>query len=145
MAIGRFKIISSIGKIISETKNTEFGYGTNDCNLLVLKLLDLRCNTQYFEKGYKQYSTMKEGYKLFVNNGFKNLLDVVLKHCIEVSVPCFGDIAMIGSHGSVVVNHGKILVLDDANKQFVIKDVNEIKEIKFYRPRRGEHGDSSSN
>lgn len=137
MAVGRFKLISDIGKLITRVLNSPFERGINDCNLMVLELIDLRCGTEYHKIGYGNYSTLKEGYALYQSIGMRNLTSIVEKHCEEVSTPIFGDIAMVGnSHGGIVTQTGRVLVLNSEGTEFVIGEIKELEGIRFYRPRK---------
>lgn len=105
MEVQVMKNIINIIKITEEAINTPYEIGKNDCNIIVLKLLDKVCGTEYEKLAVGQYTSITAGKKLFKENGFKNLEDIIKRHCDEVETPIYGDIWIDGLNASIFL-HG---------------------------------------
>jgi hypothetical protein len=102
---------NEIYKIIQDSLDSEYGYGTNDCNLTVLKIIDAIAGTTLANR---TYSNIKEGIAGLKKDGFNNTGEVVEKYCDEVKYTIDGDIwldpdnplimAVVASNRIVAVN-----------------------------------------
>ncbi len=128
------KIHKLVG-IVDQTVQESYLIGTNDCNILVLKTLDLLCDTDYTIKALGKYTSIKEGIQIFKDNGFSGLEDLVLKHCEVVDSPIFGDIYVDGINASVFL-HGSYVQID--HERHVFNNTRIPKELtgKIYRIRK---------
>lgn len=124
--------LSKIVEITDETISKQYEIGSNDCNILILRHLDTMTGSNYAVLAIGQYTTIKDGYKLFKKNGFANIEDVVKTHCTEVDVPIFGDIYINGINASIVLN-GTYLQVDHNNNTFSNVPLPKDLEGTFYR------------
>lgn len=126
--------INKIVEIADDTINNPYVIGENDCNILVLRVIDLLCDTNYTEKA-TGYTSIKEGLKIFKDNGFKDLEELVQKYCTEVEIPILGDIYIDGIMASVFLHETYIEV---NHERHVFQNVHTPKELKgkIYRINR---------
>ncbi len=132
--------IIKIHNIAQECISTDFGLGQNDCNILVLKVIDLVCGTNYTDLAIGKYKTIKAGQKLFTKHELGSLEEICKRHGQEVDTPVFGDIMINGMHGSVVLD-GKYLALNDDSTGFSIAVLPWLHNWKFYRITSAEGGE----
>lgn len=128
------KIHKLVG-IVDQTVQEPYLIGTNDCNILVLKTLDLLCDTDYTSKALGKYTSIKEGLKIFKDNGFSGLEDLVLKYCEVVDSPIFGDIYVDGINASVFL-HGSYVQIDHEHHVFNNTRIPKDLTGKIYRIRK---------
>ncbi|MGC0802077.1 hypothetical protein WKH50_19255 [Pantoea agglomerans] len=126
------KNIIHIIKTTEEAINTPYEIGTNDCNIIVLKLLDRICGTEYEKLAVGQYTSITAGKKLFKKNGFKNLEDMVKRHCVEVDTPIYGDVYIDGLNASIFL-HGSYIEVDHELHKFKSVQVPAGLTGKIYR------------
>lgn len=129
------KNISRLNRIVLNTIDTPYAYGTNDCNILVIKVIDLFCGTQYLDIAYGKYDTIRKGINLLKRNGFMSIEELVLKHADEVTTPIFGDIWIDGLNTSLILHNHTWIALDHENLEFKVERFTEQKG-KFYRIRK---------
>jgi len=124
------KIIEITDDVISR----EYELGQNDCNTLVLRVIDLMAGTDYTNLALGKYKSITGGKKVFRENGFKHLTDLVTRHCTEVPFPIMGDIYIEegGVNASVILNNTYISV-DHENNKFNNKQLPSEMAGKFYR------------
>lgn len=132
--------IIKIHNIAQECISTDFALGQNDCNILVLKVIDLVCGTNYTDLAIGKYKTIKAGQKLFTKHELGSLEEICKRHGQEVDTPVFGDIMINGMHGSVVLD-GKYLALNDDSTGFSIAVLPWLHNWKFYRITSAEGGE----
>lgn len=126
------KNIIKIIKITEEAISTPYQIGKNDCNIIVLKLLDSVCGTEYQNLAIDQYTSITAGKKLFKANGFKNLEDIVSRHCVLVDTPIYGDIYIDGLNASIFL-HGSYIEVDHELHKFKSVQVPAELTGKIYR------------
>ncbi len=132
--------IIKIHNIAQGCISTDFALGQNDCNILVLKVIDQVCGTNYTDLAVGKYKTIKAGQKLFTKHELGSLEDICKRHGQEVDTPVFGDIMINGMHGSVVLD-GKYLALNDDSTGFSIAVLPWLYNWKFYRITPAEGGE----
>jgi len=132
--------IIKIHNIAQECISTDFALGQNDCNILVLKVIDQVCGTNYTDLAIGKYKTIKAGQKLFTKHDLGSLEEICKRHGHEVDTPVFGDIIINGMHGSVVLD-GKYLALNDDSTGFSIAVLPWLHNWKFYRITPAEGGE----
>jgi len=112
--------------------STQFELGQNDCNILVLKVIDQVCGTNYTDLAIGKYKTIKAGQKLFTKHELGSLEDICKLHGVQVDTPVFGDIMVNGIHGSVVLD-GKYIALNNDSTGFNVAVLPWISDWKYYR------------
>jgi len=118
--------IHKIVEIADQTVSTPYVIGQNDCNILVLKVLDLLCNTNYAEKA-TGYTSIKEGLKIFKEHGYDDLEALVQEHCSVVETPILGDIYIDGIQASIFL-HETYIEVD--HERHVFQNVHTPKDLK---------------
>ncbi|MDU5442519.1 MAG: hypothetical protein E6105_06915 [Finegoldia magna] len=124
--------IIKIHNIAQNCISTEFELGQNDCNILVLKIIDQVCGTNYTDLAIGKYKTIKAGQKLFTKHELGSLEDICKQHGVQVETPVFGDIMVNGIHGSVVLD-GKYIALNNDSTGFNVAVLPWLHNWKFYR------------
>jgi len=127
----RYNIIK-IHNIAHTCISTQFELGQNDCNILVLKVIDQVCGTNYTDLAIGKYKTIKAGQKLFTKHELGSLEDICKLHGVQVDTPVFGDIMVNGIHGSVVLD-GKYIALNNDSTGFNVAVLPWISDWKYYR------------
>ncbi|MGX9299883.1 DUF6950 family protein [Pantoea ananatis] len=117
---------------VEEVLSKPYELGTNDCNIIVVKAVDILCDTQYTEKAYGKYSTVKDGLKIFKQNGFEDLEELVATHGSLTEFPIIGDIMIDNLNASIVLND-VVLVVNHQTKQFEVKRLSDFMDKVFYR------------
>lgn len=121
--------------LVDDAVSKPYEYGTNDCNIIVLKLLDLMVGTDYLSLAEGKYKTLQGGLRLFKKNDFKDLEDMVSRHCEVVDRPILGDIYLNGINASVFL-HNTMLQINYEHNQFYVSQIPEELEGKIYRIRK---------
>jgi len=110
--------------------------GTNDCNIIVVKAIDILCDTAYTPIAYGQYTTVKDGLQIFQDNGFEDLEDLVSKHGSVTEFPVIGDIMIDNLNASIVLNDC-VLAVNHTTKQFEVKRLSDFRDKVFYTIKKG--------
>lgn len=133
--------IIKIHNIAQACISTQFELGQNDCNILVLKVIDQVCGTNYTDLAIGKYKTIKAGQKLFTKHELGSLEEICKQHGVQVDTPVFGDIMVNGIHGSVVLD-GKYIALNNDSTGFNVAVLPWLHNWKFYRitPNAGMEG-----
>lgn len=105
--------------------------GTNDCNIIVVRAIDILCDTEYTSIAYGKYTTVKDGLQIFKDNGFEDLEDLVSKHGTITEFPVIGDIMIDNINASIVLNDC-VLAVNHTTKQFEVKRLSEFRSKVFY-------------
>lgn len=105
--------------------------GTNDCNIIVVRAIDILCDTEYTSIAYGKYTTVKDGLQIFKDNGFEDLEDLVSKHGTITEFPVIGDIMIDNINASIVLNDC-VLAVNHTTKQFEVKRLSEFRNKVFY-------------
>jgi len=115
-----------------EVLSKPYELGTNDCNIIVVRAIDILCDTEYTPIAYGKYSTVKDGLKIFTDNGFDDLEALVATHGVITKLPVIGDIMIDNLNASIVLNE-VVLAVNHNTKQFEIKRLSDFKDKVFYR------------
>lgn len=115
-----------------EVISKPYELGTNDCNIIVVRAIDILCDTEYTPIAYGKYSTVKDGLNIFTDNGFDDLEALVAKHGVITEFPVIGDIMIDNLNASIVLND-VVLAVNHTTKQFEIKRLSDFKDKVFYR------------
>jgi len=79
-----------ITDFINETVGHQFGYGHYDCNLQMVKLVDILTGSDHYQKLHKQYSCPKTGFaKSKKEIGFGDTLSFVEHYFEQEEIPSF--------------------------------------------------------
>jgi len=105
--------------------------GTNDCNIIVVRAIDILCDTEYTSIAYGKYTTVKDGLQIFKDKGFEDLEDLVSKHGTITEFPVIGDIMIDNINASIVLNDC-VLAVNHTTKQFEVKRLSEFRNKVFY-------------
>lgn len=115
-----------------EVLSNPYELGTNDCNIIVVKVIDILCDTDYLPIAYGKYSTVKDGLKIFTDNGFDDLEALVATHGVITDFPIIGDIMIDNLNASIVLND-VVLSVNHETKRFEVKRLSDFKDKVFYR------------
>ncbi|WP_447743315.1 DUF6950 family protein [Enterobacter asburiae] len=122
---------NEIIKIIEDALAEKYQYGTNDCNIVALRIIDLIKGTNW--STIASYTTLKEGIKQLNDLGFDSTQDIVIKECIEVQVPIDGDIWLDPDNPLImaIVVSGRLLGVDLEHTEFRL--IQKKQNGKYYR------------
>lgn len=112
--------------------STPYALGTNDCNIIVVKAIDILCDTEYTPIAYNKYSSVIEGLEIFKANGFDDLEALVMKHGVITQFPVMGDIMIDNLNASIVLND-VVLSVNHQTKQFEVKRLSDFMDKVFYK------------
>ncbi|GAB6015556.1 MAG: hypothetical protein Lm2023SU_19140 [Serratia ureilytica] len=125
-------MINKIVDICQDALNTPYQLGKNDCNILVLKVIDLICSTEYVKMC--KYDTLRKGRNILKKLGVESTFELIEKYIEEVEFPIPGDI-WIDEDDSTVMSvyvSNRILVVDEQHTHF---ELDFPTDGKFYRVR----------
>lgn len=125
-------MINKIVDICQDALNTPYQLGKNDCNILVLKVIDLICSTEYVKMC--KYDTLRKGRNILKKLGVESTFELIEKYIEEVEFPIPGDI-WIDEDDSTVMSvyiSNRILVVDEEHTHF---ELDFPTDGKFYRVR----------
>lgn len=114
-----------------EVLSKSYELGTNDCNIIVVRAIDILCDTEYTSIAYGKYTTVKDGLQIFKDNGFEDLEDLVSKYGTITEFPVIGDIMIDNINASIVLNDC-VLAVNHTTKQFEVKRLSEFRNKVFY-------------
>lgn len=119
--------------ICSTALNTPYEMGSNDCNILCLRVLDLRAGTDW--ANIAQYSTVLEGYKQLKDLGYNSTQEIILEYADEVEYIIDGDIWLDEENPLLmgVVFSDRLLGVDEDHTKF---NLIPFKDGKYYRVRK---------
>lgn len=129
---------NGIIKIVQDALDNEYKFGVNDCNIIVLRVIDLIANTEWSK--IAEYKNVKAGIKQLNTLGFNSTQDIVTQHCDEVSIVIDGDIWLDPENPLLmgVMVSGRLLGVNEEHNGFVL--INKPKDGKFYRTRKVNNG-----
>lgn len=106
---------------------------TNDCNMLVMRVIDLFAGTTI---SHREYRTIKEGIEGLKNNGWNHTGEIVLQYCNEVTHTIDGDIWLDPENPLImgVVVSGRFIGCNENHDGFIL--INKPTEGKYYRVRK---------
>ncbi|WP_354690955.1 ornithine carbamoyltransferase [Phytobacter sp. RSE-02] len=105
----------------------------NDCNMTVLKVIDLFAGTTFSDRKYK---TIKAGIKGLNTDGWDHTGQIVQTYCDEVTHTIDGDIWLDSDNPLTmgVVVSGRLLGIDDKHEHFQL--IQKPTDGKYYRVRK---------
>ena len=105
----------------------------NDCNMTVLKVIDLFAGTTFSDRKYK---TIKAGIKGLNDEGWEHTGQIVQTYCDEVTHSIDGDIWLDPINPLImgVVVSGRLLGIDDKHEHFQL--IQKPTDGKYYRVRK---------
>lgn len=129
---------NEIIKIIQEAIDNPYQYGTNDCNIIVLKIIDLINGTTTLSK--RKYKTIKQGIAGLNKQGWNHTGEIVKAYCDEVQHTIDGDIWLDPDNPLIMalVASNRILGVNKEHNGFELqyKPTNG----KYYRVRKHRDG-----
>lgn len=125
---------NQIIKIIQDAIDNPYEYGKNDCNLIVLRMIDLINGTTTLAD--REYTTIKEGIAGLQKDGWEHTGEVVEQYCDEVQYTIDGDIWLDDDNPLIMslVASNRILVVNDNHTGFVLQ--HKPTNGKYYRVRK---------
>lgn len=125
-------MINKIVDICHDALQQPYQLGKNDCNILVLKVIDLMCSTEYVKMC--KYETLRKGRNILKKLGVNSTFELIEKYIEEVEFPIPGDIWVDEDDSTVmsVYVSNRILVVDELHTQFTLDFPTD---GKFYRVR----------
>ncbi|WP_445663087.1 DUF6950 family protein [Enterobacter soli] len=128
---------NEIMKVIQYALDNPYKYGDNDCNLIVLKMIDLFAGTILSER---EYTSIKEGIAGLNKDGWNHTGEIVQAYCNEVQHTIDGDIWLDPDNPLImaVVVAGRILGVNEEHNGFVL--LPKPNTGKFYRVRKQSNG-----
>ncbi|EFJ2921977.1 ornithine carbamoyltransferase [Escherichia coli] len=129
--------IMDVYEICKNALEQPYQYGQNDCNILVLKVLDHRAGTDW--SIIADYDSLLSGVKQLNELGFESTQDIVLQYSDEVTHQIDGDIWLSEDNplnmGVVISNRMIGIDIDDEeHKEFKLIPLPE--NGKYYRVRK---------
>lgn len=105
----------------------------NDCNMTILKVIDLFAGTTFSDRKYK---TIKAGIKGLNDEGWEHTGHIVQTYCDEVMHTIDGDIWLDPDNPLImgVIVSGRLLGIDDKHKNFQL--IQKPTDGKYYRVRK---------
>lgn len=129
---------NEIMSIIQYSLDNPYKYGDNDCNLIVLRIIDLINGTTTLAD--RQYTSIKEGIAGLNADGWNHTGEIVEQYCNPVESVIDGDIWLDPDNPLImaVVASGRVLGVNDSHDGFVLHP----KQTKgqYYRVRKHKHG-----
>jgi len=130
-------IHNKLMKIIQYSIDNPYQFGDNDCNLIVLRIIDLFAGTSL---SIREYTSVKEGIAGLNKEGWNHTGEIVEAYCDEVTHVIDGDIWLDPDNPLImaVVVSGRILGVNDEHNGFVLQPIP--KKGKYYRVRKQDNG-----
>ena len=122
---------NEIMKHIEDALANPQSFGTNDCNIVALRVVDTIKGTNWSEVA--QYSSLKEGVAQLHELGFNSTQDIIIQECTQVEIPIDGDIWLDPDNPLLmaVVVSGRLLGVNDDHDAFVL--INKKQNGTYYR------------
>jgi len=130
-------IHNKLMKIIQYSIDNPYQFGDNDCNLIVLRIIDLFAETSL---SIREYTSVKEGIEGLNKEGWNHTGEIVEAYCDEVTHVIDGDIWLDPDNPLImaVVISGRVLGVNDEHNGFVLQPIP--KKGKYYRVRKQDNG-----
>lgn len=130
-------IHNKLMKIIQYSIDNPYQFGDNDCNLIVLRIIDLFAGTSL---SIREYTSVKEGISGLNKEGWNHTGEIVEAYCDEVTHVIDGDIWLDPDNPLImaVVVSGRVLGVNDEHNGFVLQPIP--KKGKYYRVRKQDNG-----
>lgn len=128
----------SLFDILNDALNTPYELGNNDCNIVVLQVVDLRAGTKW--ANIAQYDTILNGYKQLKILGFESTGDIVREFSDEVELPIDGDIWIDDENPLImgVIFSNRMLGVNTEHNKFQLNPIRD--DGVFYRVRKYNNG-----
>lgn len=123
---------NKIMEILNFALDNPYEYGTNDCNLMALRIIDAYIGTEFSNV---EYSTIKEGLTKYKELGWQCPAEIVKEYCYPVEHTIDGDIWIDPENPLImaVVAAGRVLGIDDQHSNFELH--SKPKNGTYYRVR----------
>lgn len=130
---------NEIMNIIQYAIDNPYKFGDNDCNIIVLRLIDLINGTTQLSN--RQYTSVKEGIAGLNAEGWNHTGEIVEAYCIEVKFTIDGDIWLDPENPLImaVVVSGRILAVNDDHNGFVLQPKPH--QGRYFRVRKLKNGE----
>lgn len=125
---------NKIIKIIQDAIDNPYEFGSNDCNLIVLRMIDLINGTTTFAD--REYTTVKEGIAGLNKQGWNHTGEIVKAYCDEVQHTIDGDIWLDPENPLIMalVASGRVLGVNQDHTGFELQ--HKPTTGKYYRVRK---------
>lgn len=129
---------NEIMNIIQYAIDNPYKFGDNDCNIIVLRLIDLINGTTQLSK--RQYTSVKEGIAGLNAEGWNHTGEIVEAYCNQVQATTDGDIWLHPDNLLImaVVVSGKVLGVNENHDGFELQ--LKPTEGTYYRVRKHRDG-----
>lgn len=108
-------------------------YGTNDCHIMVLTVIDMITGSNYRDEIYQKYTTPTAGRKYAKANCSYSTLHLLCKEKGQlVSEPLDGDVIISSGH-STVYWRGKVVILSEDKSNYIVYQYIQNEKDKIYR------------
>lgn len=127
-----------IFNIMNDALNNPYELGKNDCNIVVLKVLDLRAGTIWADTA--KYDTIPKGIKQLRKLGFDCTGDIVRDYSDVVEFPIDGDIWIDNDNPLImgVIFSNRMLGVNTEHNNFKLDPIR--KDGVLYRVRKTNNG-----
>ncbi|AZP43006.1 ornithine carbamoyltransferase [Rahnella aquatilis] len=125
---------NQIIKIIQDAIDNPYEFGTNDCNLIVLRMIDLINGTTTLAE--REYTTVREGIAGLNKEGWNHTGEIVEAYCDEVQHTIDGDIWLDPDNPLIMalVASGRVLGVNQDHTGFELQ--YKPTKGKYYRVRK---------
>ncbi|HAV1973405.1 TPA: ornithine carbamoyltransferase [Enterobacter hormaechei subsp. steigerwaltii] len=125
---------NKIVAICQDAIDSPFKQGSNDCNIIALRVVDVLTGSDWESKC--KYKTLKGGLKQLKDLGVEYTIDLILSVLEEVTVPIDGDLWVdpANKHNICIVISGRLLGVTDDHANFAL--VPKRKDGTYYRIRK---------
>ncbi|ELY6330664.1 hypothetical protein ACM92Y_000646 [Cronobacter malonaticus] len=108
-------------------------YGTNDCHIMVLTVIDMITGSNCRDEIYQKYTTPTAGRKYAKENcSYSTLLLLCKDKGQIVTEPLDGDIVISSGH-STVYWRGKVIILSEDKTNYIVSQYIPNEKDKIYR------------
>jgi len=128
--------MNKVYELCMNSIENEFKSGTNDCNINVIKLVDLIAGTELAKQF--TYKTVKGGIRQLKALGFNNTYEMISPYLDEVTITIDGDIWIHPTieHSFAIVISNRLLAVNEEHTEF--KLVPKRNDGTYYRIREKE-------
>lgn len=125
---------NEIVRICQEALDNVYEYGSNDCNIVALRIVDSISGSDWEKEC--TYTTFIGGMRVLKKLGFESTADIIRECSDEVQVAIDGDIWVDPSdnHALAIVISDRLLGVDSEHTKF--KLIPKRKEGTYYRIRK---------
>ncbi|MGG2375391.1 ornithine carbamoyltransferase [Salmonella enterica] len=129
-----FKNSNELYEICENSLNKEYRFGSNDCNILCLRVLDLKHGTDWAEVA--NYNSVIDGVRQLNELGFKSTQEIIKQYADETKHPIDGDIWLDTENPLLmaVVFSNRLIGVNVEHTQFKLIPLKD--HGKYYRIRK---------